>query len=503
MDAMLFNPSKMTILVVDDHDLIRKSVIKILTKLRFGNIIECSNGSDAIRTIATESLDLLICDLYLGSIDGFTVMQALRQKETHSDIPILIITGEGTKDEIVKAADQGVDDYILKPFQAPEFEKKVVAALNKFYSPTPLVSHLREAERMLLDGKTAEAQTEIELALKEDPRSARASHLLSLLLIKQGKEREAIENLRAGIDENPSFLKNYRTLADLHISNQRPQEAIKVMRSELELNPKQPLRQVQLAKLLAKSGDQLGAIDHYRQALLESNKLKPALLGIGKAFAESDNLEKAVYYFKRVRRHYPTDVNPLEALVKYALAAGQPKVAEMALRDEKKENPHRLDTYLILAKFYGATGRFEDGISVVEDAEKIAPESLDTLILKANLYKENNNLDEAQKILEHVVGQRQDINCYLTLCDVYLLKGELSQALQILHTALRTGKDTPKVFLRIADITPKTKQFTKSCYILLRMIQLGRNDAKILKQLEQMMREVNNRRQQVNTPIAS
>lgn len=503
MDQILYNPTKMTVLIVDDHDLIRKSIVKILSKMKFTNFVECAGGGEAIKALATEVFDLVICDLYLGSIDGFTVIQAVRQRETNSDIPILVITGEGNKDEIVRAADQGVDDYILKPFQALEFEKKIQNALNKYYSPTPLLSHVRSAEKFLMEGDFVEAKKSILLALNEDPTSARASHLASIIQLKGGQSQAAIENLKSGIQDHPSFLKNYRTLADAYLAEGKISDAIQIMKSELALNPKQPLRQVQLAKLLGKSGDHIGAIEHYRVALLDSNKLKPALFGMGKAYAESDNLEKAIYYFKRMRRHYPTDSTSLEAIVKFSIAAKQPKVAELALRDEKKDNPHRLDTYFILAKLYGSSGRIDDGIAIMEEAQKISPESIDVIALKAHLFKENGNLDEAQKLYQQVVATRKDAESMIALCEIYAAKGEFSLALQLLHKALKGGKDTAKIFLQIAEVTPQTKQFTKSYFIFQRLLQLGRNDPKIKENLAKATREILSRRNKINTQAAS
>ena len=76
---------------------------------------------------------------------------------------------------------------------------------------------------------------------------------------------------------------------------------------------------------------------------------------MGKTYATMGNLDKAIYYFKRVRRYYPTNTKSLEAMVKACLDAGDPKRAEFVLRDERNSNKTRLDTYLVLAKLYLAT----------------------------------------------------------------------------------------------------------------------------------------------------
>lgn len=89
---------------------------------------------------------------------------------------------------------------------------------------------------------------------------------------------------------------------------------------------------------------------------------------MGRAYAANDNLEKSLYYFKRLRRHHPDNTKSLEAIVKYALEAESSRKAEIILVDEKKSFPNRLDTYLILSKLYCTEDDYDKALEVVAEA---------------------------------------------------------------------------------------------------------------------------------------
>ena len=133
-----------------------------------------------------------------------------------------------------------------------------------------------------------------------------------------------------------------------------------------------------------KTNNFTAAIEHFRQALLENGKMRTALLGMGRCYVNLDNLEKAIYYFKRLRRHHPSSTKPLEAIVKYALEHDSPKQAEITLRNEKKSFPKRLDTYVVLAKFYAATNRNKEGVDQV--LSKIKAKTLAIAISSDQLF---------------------------------------------------------------------------------------------------------------------
>jgi len=325
-----FDATSLTTLIVDDHVPIRKAIRRVLAGMKFSQIVEVSDGSEAIKLLQSKPFDLVICDLYMRRIDGFEVIRHIRDREVGSDLPVIVVTGEGSKEDIVKTVDLGADDYLLKPFHAEDLEKKVISVLNKYHSPGTLLQTVRLAERHLLQKNYLKAMATIESALKLDKQSMRGRHAQAVVLDKLGQSDKAIELLRKNIGINASYYKNYGTLGDILLRQNKTGAAVDAFRKELHLNPKNTQRQVQLGKLLLQNHDTEGSIYHFREALKENSKLAVALMGMGRAYAGNDNLEKALYYFKRLRRYHPTATIALEAIVKYAQQAGEPKKAELS-----------------------------------------------------------------------------------------------------------------------------------------------------------------------------
>lgn len=87
MTGAPYQPQKVTILIIDDHELIRKSIIKVLQKMRFQNFVECSNADEAIRQLEGNPFDLIFLDLFLQSSNGFAVLNYVRNRDTARTSP--------------------------------------------------------------------------------------------------------------------------------------------------------------------------------------------------------------------------------------------------------------------------------------------------------------------------------------------------------------------------------------------------------------------------------
>lgn len=460
-------------MVVDDHDAIRKGIKRVLLRMGFGEVIECFDGSDALKILAKKPVDLLICDLYMRQVSGFKVLEQIRNRKIGSDIPVIIVTGEASKEEIVKVADMGAEDYVLKPFQASDLEKKVIKILNKFYSPTPIIKATRRAERHFLKHEYREALVAFDSAFKLDPESMRVVHGKALTLEALGRVEEALDLLRKLSVHNQSYHRNFGAMADIYLRQNRVKDAIEALRKELEINPMQPDRQIHLAKLLLKEGDALGAIDHYRYALKQNAKKKEALMGMGLAYSMANNLEKAFYYFKRVRRYHPSMTKALETAVRCALTAGEPKRAELMLKDEKNSHPDRVDAYIILCKFFLNQGRDEEGIATLDDLLARDPENSMALTLKGLTFLRQRDFKNAIAILDTVVKIAPSAESLYALGEAQLGADQLQAALVNLHKGLALNPDIPHGIYLLAEAHKRTKQYLKAFYLFKKAAKLG------------------------------
>lgn len=471
--------------------------------MKFSEVLEVSNGSEAIELLKEEPIDMVILDLYLLDVSGFDVLEYIRNREVDSDIPVLVVTGDASKDEIVKAADLGATDYLLKPFQSDGFKSKVKKILNKYHSPSAVVRHLRRAERLFFGRRYEEALPVIEAALKTDPDGVRARHLKAITLDKLGKEQEALEILNGNISLNDSFYKTFASLAEIYLRLGKTDEAINAMSRELELNPKQPRRQTQLATLLLKNGNIDTAINHFREALKENVKFRLALFGMGRAYAMMNNLEKAVYYYRRVRRYYPTNTKALEAIVKCCLDFKDPRRAEFTLRDEKNANKNRLDTYIVLAKFYLTQDNKKQALLTVEELLRLKADSVDGLKLKAAIHMRYDEFKPAIEIYQKILKAEDSAETRIQFGDVLIKCKRYLDAIVVLHGSFKHKFDFQKIYTRLATCYIQTNQMAKATLVFLSLKNRGLLDQNLMRMAERSHYATKTRRSVIHKQVAS
>ncbi len=116
-------------LVVDDFSTMRRIVRNLLKELGFVNVEEAEDGAIALRKLQDGNFDFVVSDWNMPNMDGLTMLQNLRADEALKKIPVLMITAEAKKENIVAAAQAGANGYIVKPFTAVTLDEK----LNKIF----------------------------------------------------------------------------------------------------------------------------------------------------------------------------------------------------------------------------------------------------------------------------------------------------------------------------------------------------------------------------------
>jgi len=122
----------MRILVVDDSATMRRIIIKNLAALNLTDIREAENGEEALEKLA--STDLILTDWNMPVMDGLTMVKTIRTNPACKDIPIMMITSQAAKKEVIEALKNGVNDYIVKPFTAATLSEKVQGLLKQMQS---------------------------------------------------------------------------------------------------------------------------------------------------------------------------------------------------------------------------------------------------------------------------------------------------------------------------------------------------------------------------------
>ena len=125
------NPTDIKFLVVDDFSTMRRIVRGLLKEMGCNNVEEAEDGVVALNTLKNGKFDFVVSDINMPNMNGFELLKAVKADETLKHIPVLMVTAEARKEDIVRAAQDGAAGYIVKPFTKATLEEKVQKIMQK------------------------------------------------------------------------------------------------------------------------------------------------------------------------------------------------------------------------------------------------------------------------------------------------------------------------------------------------------------------------------------
>jgi two-component system chemotaxis response regulator CheY len=115
----------MRILIVDDFSTMRRIIKNLLGDLGYTNTAEADDGSTALVALAQGQFDFVITDWNMPGTTGIELLKAIRADERFKTLPVLMVTAEAKREQIIEAAQAGVNGYVIKPFTAQTLEEKL------------------------------------------------------------------------------------------------------------------------------------------------------------------------------------------------------------------------------------------------------------------------------------------------------------------------------------------------------------------------------------------
>lgn len=122
----------MPILIVDDYKTMLRIIRNLLKQLGFDNVDEAADGSAALAKMRTRKYGLVISDWNMEPMTGFQLLKEVRADESLKPTPFIMITAESKTENVVAAKKAGVNNYIVKPFNAATLKTKMSAVLGDF-----------------------------------------------------------------------------------------------------------------------------------------------------------------------------------------------------------------------------------------------------------------------------------------------------------------------------------------------------------------------------------
>ena len=134
---MVLETSRLRFLIVDDELHIRKIIKAVCTAMGVGDVIEAADGRSALEWLTSGKIlrklegnnrrfDLVICDWMMPEMTGIELLRSVRKNKNLTNIPFLMLTAENDRTKVLSAIEEGVSDYVVKPFTADVLEQKIM-----------------------------------------------------------------------------------------------------------------------------------------------------------------------------------------------------------------------------------------------------------------------------------------------------------------------------------------------------------------------------------------
>ena len=122
---------KMKFLVVDDFSTMRRIVSNLLKELGYSNVDEAEDGAMALSKLKNEQFDFVISDWNMPVMNGLDMLKSIRADAALAKLPVLMVTAEAKKENIIAAAQAGANGYVVKPFTAATLDEKLAKIFEK------------------------------------------------------------------------------------------------------------------------------------------------------------------------------------------------------------------------------------------------------------------------------------------------------------------------------------------------------------------------------------
>jgi two-component system chemotaxis response regulator CheY len=128
------DPTQMKFLIVDDFSTMRRIVRNLLKEIGYANADEAEDGTAALGKLRGGGYDFVVSDINMPNMNGFELLTTIRGDDALKSLPVLLVTAEAKKEDIITAAQAGASGYIVKPFTKATLEDKLNKIVQKMHA---------------------------------------------------------------------------------------------------------------------------------------------------------------------------------------------------------------------------------------------------------------------------------------------------------------------------------------------------------------------------------
>lgn len=358
------------LLVVEDMTSMRRTIRAMLKQIGLSNVVEADDGDTALRVVRTQANCLFILlDWNMPRVPGLDVVREIRSTAANQDIPLLMVTAEMGRAEIMQAAEAGVNGYIVKPFVSKTLEDKIKSVLMARATPPEHVKLLKAGEDLVLRGDYEQALVMFEKA-KGIRESARVHVNIGETYELAGEEGKAQESYRAAIELNPLFIKGHLRSAQLYEKQGNLDAALAAFKKVVDISPNNPQRHFSIGNIYLKKGDLVKSQEAYAVAVKQeaamASEIAEELLKAGK-----DDL--AEHFFRTSLVKMAANINVYNRLGIALRRQGKWQEAIQEYQTALKIDPRDAGLYFNMGKACLEGGRREQAFQAFQKALDLDP----------------------------------------------------------------------------------------------------------------------------------
>jgi tetratricopeptide (TPR) repeat protein len=303
------------IVVIDDQQDLRLIVVHQLQKLQFTTVKQASNGYEALELLQeTKGVSNIVCDLEMPIMGGLELLSELRERTDLDRPPFALIMDNVSKERLMLAVENGVDEILVKPFTLSDIFPKVQMSWRKFHNPKNPEKVYEMAKAALRGKKFDEADKIYKLLADSSDKSARPWVGLARSSLGRKDPHKALEHLVQAELRNKAFVHIFAARGEIFSELGKFDDALKAFDQAITLSPLNPIRYRSAADILFKKEKYKEAIVLLEKAVKLGLEFKELYHYLSQAYFAVKDYPKAQRYVKSALSLDPENVTYLNQL---------------------------------------------------------------------------------------------------------------------------------------------------------------------------------------------
>jgi tetratricopeptide (TPR) repeat protein len=359
------------ILVIEDQQDLRLIIAHQLQKLQFSNVKQASNGYEALEMMKDlTNISAIVCDMEMPIMGGLELLGELRERTDLDRPPFCLSMDHVSKERLMLAVENGVDEILVKPFTLGDIYPKVNMSWKKFHNPRNPERVYELAKIALRDKKFDAADKVYGMLAASSDKSARPHVGLARSSLGRGDPTKALEHLNAAEARNKSYVHVYASRGEIYAQMKKFDEALKCFEQAIVLSPLNPIRYRSACDLLFAKERYKDVISILERAVKQGLEFKELYHYLSQAYFAVKEYPKAQRYVKAALALDPENVTYLNQLGICFKQQGMLDEAGKIYNQIIKLDQDNLAALYNKAMLCDAKGEFSDAIKLLERAVK-------------------------------------------------------------------------------------------------------------------------------------